>query len=193
MRALVFDTETTGVWDFKAPFTAPHQPHLVQLGITLEDLGTGRVEASVDIMVKPEDWVISEEVTKIHGVSHERAATFGTYHANACWMFRDLCCQADVLVAHNIDFDIRIMQRALWVAGIEPISLDRAPKRCTMKSATAICKIPQKNGRGGVKWPTLSEAIRFFYNEELEGAHNAMVDVMACRRVHQALIERGAF
>lgn len=32
---LLFDSETTGKADFKAPFSAPHQPKLVQLGAML--------------------------------------------------------------------------------------------------------------------------------------------------------------
>ena len=36
--ALFYDTETTGLPDFKAPSEAQHQPHIVQLAALLVDL-----------------------------------------------------------------------------------------------------------------------------------------------------------
>lgn len=34
------------------------------------------------------------------------------------------------------------------------------------------------------KPPKLEECIRHFFNEDLDGAHDAMIDVAACRRVY---------
>jgi len=44
------------------------------------------------------------------------------------------------------------------------------------------------------KPPKLEECIRHFFGEELDGAHDAMVDVVACRRVffHLRTLERAA-
>jgi len=42
------------------------------------------------------------------------------------------------------------------------------------------------------KPPKLEECIRHFFNEELDGAHDAMVDVRACRRVYFHLQTMGA-
>jgi DNA polymerase-3 subunit epsilon len=41
------------------------------------------------------------------------------------------------------------------------------------------------------KAPTLAECVRFLFDEELEGAHSAMVDCLACARVYRELINRG--
>lgn len=38
------------------------------------------------------------------------------------------------------------------------------------------------------KPPKLEECIRHFFDEALEGAHDALVDVRACARVHRHLI-----
>jgi DNA polymerase-3 subunit epsilon len=38
------------------------------------------------------------------------------------------------------------------------------------------------------KPPKLSECIQFFFNEELVGAHDALVDVRACVRVFRHLM-----
>jgi hypothetical protein len=50
-----------------------------------------------------------------------------------------------------------------------------------MLSSTGICKIPKKQG---YKWPKLSEAYQHFFGEELKDAHDALVDVMACKRIY---------
>ena len=62
-----------------------------------------------------------------------------------------------------------------------------------MKTATPICKIRKKDGKVGNKWPKLEEAIEFFYGEKLEGAHSAIVDIKATRRLFHTLVNLGAF
>ena len=42
------------------------------------------------------------------------------------------------------------------------------------------------------KPPKLEECIRHFFNEELGGAHDAMIDLDACRRVYIHLASVGA-
>jgi hypothetical protein len=80
--ALVFDTETTGLPLFEQPSDHPDQPHLVQLGALLVDLDTRRELASVDLIVRPDGWVIGEEVSKIHGITHELAMDVGVPEAS---------------------------------------------------------------------------------------------------------------
>jgi DNA polymerase-3 subunit epsilon len=81
--ALIFDTETTGLPLFEQPSDHPDQPHLVQLGALLVDLDTRRELASVDLIMRPDGWVIGEEVSKIHGITHELAMDVGVPEAVA--------------------------------------------------------------------------------------------------------------
>lgn len=193
MKALIFDTETTDKWDYKASSLAEHQPHLVQLGAVLEDFESGRTMTSVNALVATDGWVIQPGAGAKHGISKDTADAFGIRHANACFVFRDLVEQADVVVAHNIKFDRDVMTRALQFADVPPIPWEKIRQRCTMLTATAICKVPALNGRGGFKWPSLEEALRILCGAVIENAHDAMADVESCRRVHRALVERGAF
>lgn len=189
-KGLIFDTETTGKWDFKAPDDASHQPHLVQLAAVLEDVDTGATLADVNLMVRPEEWEIEEGAQKVHGISKVKAQACGVNLPNACFVFRDLVEQANFVVAHNATFDIRIMTRALREADVPEIPWSKRPARCTMLTSTPICKVP---GPRGFKWPSLAEAYRFFFNEDFDNAHDAKADMEACRRIHRALIQRGAF
>jgi DNA polymerase-3 subunit epsilon len=114
--------------------------------------------------------------------------------ADAVEMFVIAAENADLLVCHNTAFDKKLL-------GIEYVRLspDRSakdvlcgkPDICTMKVTTPICRIGKKDGRTGYKWPKLSEAIMFFFQEELENAHSAIVDIKATRRLFHELGKHG--
>lgn len=71
---LFFDTETTGIPDFKSPSDAPHQPHLVEVAALVIDEDTRQVINGFHSMVRPDGWTIPDEVAAIHGITTERAA-----------------------------------------------------------------------------------------------------------------------
>jgi DNA polymerase-3 subunit epsilon len=193
-KVLTYDTETTGKWNFNAPPGHPSQPHLVQLGAILEDYETGVIHCQVDVLVDPNgEWEVSEEVSKIHGITNDEACKHGILLSNACYLFRDLARQADIIVAHNLEFDKNIMTHALLEAELPNIPWEKRIQRCTMRTATNIVKAPNANGRKGYKWPTLNEAHMFYFNEPVVFAHTAMADAMACRRIYGALEKTGAF
>ena len=59
---------------------------------------------------------------------------------------------------------------------------------CTKESSTDVLKLP---GKYGYKWPTLAEAYRHYTGEEIEGAHDALVDTEACLAVYRGLVQEG--
>jgi DNA polymerase III subunit epsilon len=183
MKALIFDTETN--------HKIPSQADLVQLAAVLEDVETTKPYGRIDILVETEGWDIPEGAFKVHGITKERADTYGILLANACWLFRNLVEQADVVVAHNLDYDRQVMIRALAAANVTPIPWADIKQRCTMKTATPICRIPSP--RGGFKWPTLTECLKHFTGKEVINAHDAMADTQACRTIHRYLHQMGAF
>jgi len=90
-----------------------------------------------------------------------------------------------LLAGHNVSFDVRIVRIASarvygrkWAPDV--------PTYCTMKSSTGLCRILHAEPRHDRdwKWPRLEEAIRHFFGEGLEGAHDALVDVRACHRIY---------
>jgi DNA polymerase III epsilon subunit-like protein len=50
-----------------------------------------------------------------------------------------------------------------------------------MQHTTNVLKIPGRYG--DFKWPKLEEAYKHYYGEIFSGAHDALVDVRACRDV----------
>src|SRR5574337_728286 len=110
MTILFFDTETTGLPDFKAPHDAEKQPHIVQLaGILCDDDGSVISKLS---MILDNGVVIPEVASNIHGITTARAAKFGCPPTVALAPFFHLWVQADVVVAHNIEFDIFLLKTA---------------------------------------------------------------------------------
>lgn len=183
---LFFDTETTGLVDFKKPANDPSQPRLVQLGAILSD-DEGKELAVVDCLVKPIDHRIPGNM--IHGISHDEAMEKGVSLAHALEIFNTLWNLiqnfSGCLVAHNFNFDCKVLssefQRNGYVSEIKH-------GFCTMLASTSLVGARQPNGR--IKWPKLSEAYKFFFNEELVDAHDALTDVRACKRIYFELLRR---
>lgn len=100
-------------------------------------------------------------------------------------------------VAHNLQFDLRIMRIAMLRAGLTKerlAEMDAAlPKGfCTCNASTPIVNLPPTPkmvaaGFNKPKQAKLSECIQHFFGEELVGAHDALVDVRACVRVFRHL------
>lgn len=192
---LFFDTETTGKYDFKAPPASPHQPHLVQLAaavMTLEET----VVASLNVLVRPEGWVIPEEAARIHGVTQELATIYGLSRRTVLAMFSNLCKVANCAVAYNIEFDSNVIWTQFEREQVRPESFNALRHVCAMKAATPVCKLPKPSNYRSVsdpyKWPNLTEAHQHFFQTGFEGAHNARVDVEALARVTFRLVKEGA-
>lgn len=191
MSYLVIDTETTGLVRFDLPSIHPLQPHLVQLAAILFD-DNHNEQASINVMVKPcDNWIIPDDVVKIHGITTEHANQYGIMPAIVAEMFYELSRNADLIVAHNIAFDIIVMENFLSLFhGIEYFSYLKM--FCTMKASTDICKINNDYGGGRYKWPKLSEAYRIIVGKEIdkEQSHGALYDAKCCAEIYRELMRR---
>lgn len=205
MHALFFDTETTGFPLKGLPIEHSDQPHIAQLAAALVNIETRQIESSVNLLVFPDGWVIPEAAAKVHGISNERAATFGVSEESAILSFLALALPQNLsiernIVAHNIEFDFQIISIALHRRKYDPELISQffgCNSFCTMKEASKIMQLPptEKMVRAGFtknKPPNLGEAYKFFTGKTLEGAHDAMIDVHACIDVYFGLMDRDA-
>ena len=207
MNLLFFDTETTGFPDYHRPSDGEYQPHIVQLTALLTDY-QGEKLSSMDFLIHPEGWTIDEtsDAFKSNGITNERAMAGGVPEFEAVEMFMRLweCC--DLRIAHNDAFDARIIRIGLKrMAGLAdqmtPGAKARmqmwkdASKFCTFHKSTKHCKLPPTpkmmaaGRKKSFKPPTLGEAYKHFTGKELVGAHNAMVDLLACKTVYFGILE----
>lgn len=187
---LFFDTETTGLpRNYQAPLDDfLNWPRIVQIAWSIYDAAGNHWE-SYNYIIKPEGFIIPIESTKIHRISHEQAMTEGVDLKKALSHFIADVQKASYLVAHNIDFDEKIIGAELLRAGL-PNPIIPAEKICTMKRSASVCQIP--NGRGGYKWPNLTELYQFLFKTSFPDAHDAVFDVKACAECFFELKRRGA-
>jgi DNA polymerase-3 subunit epsilon len=190
LKALIFDTETTGMVKWKQPPEHPGQPDLVQLAMLLVERDDWTVKNHVSFIVQLAPGVrIEPEAEATHGISAADCETYGVAPVVAVSLFNQLCMQADVIVAHNISFDQSIMQTALHRLGNKPDRMKGKSMVCTKEATTDILKLPGKYS--SYKWPTLAEAYRHYTGLEIEGAHDALADTQACLAVYRALVTDG--
>lgn len=189
MTVLFFDTETTGFVQEKLPIDDPSQPYIVQLAAQLcED--DGKVVASFSLIVDPGIGTIRipEKASIVHGITDQRCARFGVSPESALGFFTHLYQRCDLVVAHNMKFDRAVIEAAIsrHYSKIMPL---RKPLFCTMEAASPVLNLPPTErmkaaGFNKPKPPKLKECIRVFFDEELADAHDAMGDVVACRRIY---------
>jgi len=187
---LVFDTETTGLpKNYQAPLDDfSNWPRIVQIAWSLYDAAGNHWE-SYSFIIKPEGFIISDEVAKIHRITQERALAEGVDLHEVLIKFIDDVKKSEYLVGHNIDFDDKIVGSELLRANMaNPLLI--ANKLCTMKAGVAVCKIA--NSRGTYKWPNLTELYKCLFQTGFPEAHDALVDVKACAECFFELKRRGA-
>jgi DNA polymerase III epsilon subunit-like protein len=134
----IFDTETSGPFDFAKPADADGQPRLASI---LSRYGVPVVE-------------ILDRFTG------------------------EVLRQKSIMVAHNAQYDLKIMRGELRRAGM-PDLYGETPSICTMRSLQPVLRIPSTRGAGW-KWPKLSEAVTQCLGRDHANAHGALPDVMAC-------------
>lgn len=176
MIGLFFDTETTG---FKGS-------RLVQLGAILQDLETGKIISELNTMVNTGGFPIPENASNIHGITNQIADKYGITMGAVDKLFGWMLTNSDVIVAHNIQFDLDIVSTNL------PISKDLLVGKetfCTMKNTMNVLKLPSKFKGGSYKWPKLIESYKYYFGAEFDNAHDAMADVRACRDIYVKLNE----
>ena len=188
---LFFDTETTGFPNNKAPIDDPNQPHVVQLAVMLDGEGK-KTFSAINLIINAGCGEVPEGAFKVHGISKAIYEKFGVSYITALAAFHGLVEKADILIGHNIEYDMKMLKIAyarLGKAGKFASEVASKSQFCTMQSTTNIVKIPKG---GGYKWPKLQEAYKALIDPGgFEGAHDALADVKACREIFYMLKKEG--
>ena len=183
---LVFDVETTGLpRNYNAPTTdLDNWPRIVQMAWGLYTDGGRELDCKV-FVIKPDGFIIPGDAARVHGITTEKAEKEGVALKDVLLKFSTFVYFADILVAHNIDFDLPIIKAEYIRSGFET-KLEKIPKFCTMKETVELCKLP---GPHGYKWPRLGELYKELFGSTMENAHDAKVDVMVCAKCYFKLRE----
>lgn len=188
---LFFDTETTGLpLDWNAPVTLlSNWPRLVQLAYLIYDENEKLVEEK-EFIIKPEGFNIPIESSRVHHITTERALAEGWSLVGVLRNFLNtLHCQK-YLIAHNMNFDEKIVGAELLRAGL-PNALDDKERFCTMVSTVDFCAIPSASMRQQFKYPRLNELYYKLFAEDFSDAHHALTDARVCAKCFFELKRRG--
>lgn len=194
-KILFFDTETAGFIKKALAADHPDQAWTVQVGAILANKD-GDI-AKMNTIIKANGREINYHAEKIHGISTEKADAEGVEELDAAEEFGLLLRQADLMVCHNLAFDIKFV-RQLLERNIDDMS-DEArsafyldmPGYCTMqdKAVVKFCDLLNKANRP--KWPKLVELHEILFKEGFADAHDAFADITATKRCFFALLDLG--
>lgn len=205
---LVFDVETTGLpirnndssisdgktrqtkkrYPDPSDFTSYKDARIVQITFSL--LYNNQIQLLSDYIIRPTDFEINN--SHIHGISQERALIEGSSIEEVLNLFKYVVSRADILIAHNLEFDYNILSSECLRINRKDIVdiMNTKIGICTMKSTTELCKIP---GKFGYKYPKLCELYKYLFNQEPENCHNSKYDVLHTIRCFNKLYEMKLF
>ncbi|MBW6411237.1 3'-5' exonuclease [Clostridium weizhouense] len=147
MKLLFFDTETTGI----------KPGSICQLSYITVDADTKpQITKGKNFFFTVDEMEPSAE--KVHGFSLEKLYELseGQYFEDLVPEFIKDFLEADFLIGHNVNFDIKFLKHELSLLGENFIPNHSF---CTMAHYKDICKIPKANGE--IKNPKLEEVINF--------------------------------
>lgn len=207
MRFLVFDTETTGLPKTKyiSPSTLDLWPYIVQFSYVIYDSSLNDIVLSKDYIIKlPESILISEDCSKIHGITNEISNNNGITINEVLNEFFYYLRGADKLIGHNISFDINMIK--IELLRIIHNKLD-TPKQiklykfdlhyitnykniyCTLQESIDFCNIKAINkfGKEYLKYPKLIELHQKLFNSSPNNLHNSFNDILVTLRCFMKL------
>ncbi len=198
MKILVFDTETTGLpSDRNASIRdVTKWPHIIQLSYILYDIDMQKTLCCVDDIIKLDDNVeISEKSIELHKITRSISNRKGILISEAINNFNMVLETADVVVAHNLSFDKKMIMVECVRLNTKQYFTNSSGKGvkeyCSMKNSVGICKIERVNSKGEkyYKYPTLSELHNYLFGHYPENVHDSMADVLICLRCYYKMIK----
>lgn len=187
MKITVFDTETTGVIPRKYN-DLNECPYMLQLASITYDTDTHSIIDSINNIIKIQDEVqITKEVSAINSITKERTINEGIDICDALNKFNEQLKNTNLLVAHNAEFDINIINFECMRNNIKNNYYDLGKDKvyCTMSKGTQLCKIIKKNSKGTYyKWPKLEELHNYLFGSIPTNLHDAYNDLLICLRCY---------
>ena len=188
MKYLIFDTETTDLIRRDEKTNKKQYPYIVQISWILYDGDSRMIEKEEDYILRlPEYVLIPESSTKIHGITNRTMRAEGKNPITILKKFHNDLSNADMLVAHNINFDTSVLWEELKRNQMfyALTQLKNTPRYCTMYMSKNICKIEKKDKETGeiyYKSPKLIELHQHLFNTTPNNLHNSLVDIWVCWR-----------
>jgi DNA polymerase III epsilon subunit-like protein len=193
MPELFFDVETTGLPPRNAKpsdYDKFNGCRVVSIAWNLRDEKTVYSQKyAVSDPGSIEDGIVGAE--HIHGITIDVIEKYGSPIEAVIHEFFDDVQKSDMIVAHNLEFDRKVVASELYRMGCKEAGDKFMNYRgiCTMKTTTNLVKIKSTYGNSW-KWPRLEELHVFLFGHAFENAHHAMCDVDALVKCYYRLVEK---
>lgn len=157
---LYVETATCGRWLYKSGNTTDAQPHLARLAFTL--VRDGREELAWCRLIKPRNgWTYEADAVTNNGITRDAAEAEGIPIEAAMEHFSDAVEEAAEMVAFNMDFHARVIERSCKDARVAP-PVAWPTQQCAMRACVDVVKLPRTDPGGGYRWPKHNQAHEFF-------------------------------
>lgn len=184
---IVVDTESTGLTrlSFANKLNYKKWPRMVQVAWAMID--DGAIVDRQSLLIKPADYTIPAEAIQIHGISQQYATEYGVPIQEALQSLNDAFSKCDRIIAHNINFDIGIIESE---ALRQHFQIQIPSKRiCTAHLGCQYLIRAKGIKRGG--YPKLAQLYETLLGFSYSGQHDAATDVTACFHVYKKLKQLG--
>jgi DNA polymerase III epsilon subunit-like protein len=176
-RTLIFDTETTDLIH-NSVLPDSKQPRIIEFfGQVIDDDGV--VVEELEFLCNPGHRLekITTEITGLTDADLKGQLAFSAHEGKV----RDLLSRCHAMVAHNLSYDLGMLQIELRRCG----KIDQ-----TAWPAEKICTVQETEWIKGHRL-SLSALHEHLFGEPFAGAHRARVDVQALTRCFMELKQRG--
>jgi hypothetical protein len=179
-------------------------PHIVQFSYIIYDVTDNDICVIEDNIIRVAgDVEISQESAAIHGITNEISKSGGVDLNQVLSGFFGALKNVDMLVGHNISFDINVVvvellriiyNQSNTVPADELLSYktylhmlnNYQNIHCTMQNSIDMCgiKVMGKNGREYNKFPKLSELHQKLFGSVPNNLHNSLNDILITLRCY---------
>jgi DNA polymerase III epsilon subunit-like protein len=180
MKILVFDTETNGLPKSKNAkiFDTQQFPYILQLSYIIYDVYNNNIIKTTNNYINNVEF--NEDAYKINKITKEMIEN-GKNIKDVLNDFIDAIKVCDILVAHNCNFDKKIiMVECVRNQILYRLNYNIKNKNtfCTMINSINLCKLPSNFENGNFKFPKLNELYNYLFNENIpsDNLHNSLVD-----------------
>jgi DNA polymerase III epsilon subunit-like protein len=183
-----------------------HQwPTIVQFSYIIYDLSLNDIVESKDYVIKvPESILISEESSKIHGITNEISSKKGILVDEVLNEFFYYLKDVDWIIGHNVSFDINMIKvellRIIYNKKLITQQLNTYKYDlhfitnyknicCTLQDSIQFCNIQaiDKFGRPYLKYPKLVELHKKLFDSSPNNLHNSFNDILVTLRCFMKL------
>ncbi|WPJ95655.1 3'-5' exonuclease [Coraliomargarita algicola] len=184
---LIIDTETTGLTplSFVTERNYKQWPRMVQIAWGLVD--EGAIEIDHSALIRPVGFQIPYSSMRIHGITQTQAEEEGEDLHLQLKMLNKVMQDADTIVAHNLNFDLGIIQSEAMRIGY-PIAFPNK-RHCTAYMGQAYLRKEKKQRLAD--FPSLGELHQQLLGDDYGPKHDALRDVIACASAYEHLRRLG--